>query len=340
MAIKNAKTFAQVQTELQNLPLGEHKLIDIVKIIKQCETFKDNTLDSFKPAIIDESESTVNLDEVYVDLTYQRKLKLKKLLQHLQRSGGFNLEEAGHIDIAVRSNKKKFVWDGFRRSIMALLCGMIRIEHSCYTHTAPTIELQRIKEAELFTVRNAKSERMGADEIFFARYAAGEEYAKDMKHVLDRANINICGLKPGGRNMGGFAFVEKELGYQEREYGSLVDKNILDDDFVWASEQLQDNFEEGQLSSYLVCALANTRQVLKNDAESDIKDELFSENFKEWASKEGNKQKTLIEKPIKNRVIETITFRILREIVKLNGRAQTLSGLSKEDLELLEDLED
>ena len=119
-----------------------------------------------------------------------------------------------------------------------------------------------------------------------------------------------------------------------------IDKNILDDDFVWASEQLQDNFEEGQLSSYLVCALANTRQVLKNDAESDIKDELFSENFKEWASKEGNKQKTLIEKPIKNRVIETITFRILREIVKLNGRAQTLSGLSKEDLELLEDLED
>ena len=339
MAIKNAKTFAQVQTELQNLPLGEIKLTDIVKIIKQCETFKDKTLDSFKPVIIDESESTVNLDEVYVDLTYQRKLKLKKLLQHLQRSGGFCLARAGHIDIAVRSNKKKFVWDGFRRSIMALLCGMIRLEHSCFKHPASTIDQQRIKEAELFTDRNAKSERMGADEIFFARYAACEKHATEMKHVLDRANINICGLKPGGRNMGGFAFVEKELGYQEREDGSLVDKKILDDDFVWASEQLQENFEEGQLSSYLVCALANTRQVLRNDIQSDISDSVLQNKFEEWASEKDNKQKTLIEKPIKNRVIETITFRILKEIVKLNGRAQTLSGLSKEDLQLLEDSE-
>ena len=61
-------------------------------------------------------------------------------------------------------------------------------------------------EAELFLARNSKNEVMGANEIFFARYAKGESEAIKMGDVLHRANINICGLKPGGKNMGGFAF--------------------------------------------------------------------------------------------------------------------------------------
>src|SRR5210317_1603119 len=167
MATTGKMTFDEVNTALKNLPLGEHKLIDIVAIILKCETFKEETLKSFVEATFGKGESVVKLDELYVDLNYQRKLKLKNLLRNLKTSKGFSKEKAGHIDVAVRSNGKKFVWDGFRRSIMALLCKMTEIAASTYNH-ADEFDSKKARryEAELFLARNAKNEEMGADEIY------------------------------------------------------------------------------------------------------------------------------------------------------------------------------
>ena len=216
MANTGKMTFDKVRTALKDLPLGDHKLIDIVAIVKKCDTFTDETLDSFIGAFYDKNSSTVKLEDLYVDLTYQRKLKLDNLLKNLKRNKGFSKEKAGHIDVARRPNGRLYVWDGFRRAIMALICNMDKIAVSIYTHD-PKINNTKARqyEAELFLARNSKNEVMGANEIFFARYAKGESEAIKMGDVLHRANINICGLKPGGKNMGGFAFVEKSLGYHE-----------------------------------------------------------------------------------------------------------------------------
>ena len=76
------------------------------------------------------SSGSVRLDELYVDLTYQRKLRLAKIIQKIIKNEGFCKDVAGTIDVAYRPNRKdpngrqgmKFVWDGFRRSLMVGLC--------------------------------------------------------------------------------------------------------------------------------------------------------------------------------------------------------------------------
>ena len=336
------KTFDEVKKELKDLPLGDHKFTDIIKIITSCTTFTDETINSFVGAVYEEFDSTVPLDELYVDLTYQRKLKLLKILQHLKRKYngkmGFSKEKAGHIDIAIRPNGRKYVWDGFRRAIMALLCNMKEIACSVYTHNPNISNLKaRQYEAELFLARNDKNETMGAAEIFFARVAKGEEQAKEMRSVLDRANIDILGLRPGGKQMGGFAFVEKMLGYHERVEGEKVTKTIEDDNFIDASLSIQSAWStNSSVGSYLVCALANTRALIKEN-DPTTTEGMLDKMLADYAK--NNTQKSLTENRISNKPLESVTYNILKKVMKKNGDAKKLSGLAAEDISIIEDSE-
>ena len=341
MAISGKKTFTQVQAELLALPLGEYLVSDIVKIIQQCDTLPEKTTESFVAAVYDkeDGESLYPLNELWVDLNYQRKLKLKNLLNNLKTHGGYSKEKAGHIDIAIRPNGKAFDWDGFRRAVMALLCGMEKIAVSTYKHKrSRSPEDCKKYEAELFLARNAKNEAMGANEIFFARYAQGEEWANKMNTVLNRANINVCGLKPGGKNMGGFAVVEKSLGYHERMAGEVVSKDISDDDFVFASQLIQSAWsKDPSIGAYLVCGLANTRATLRSDTDSDFDDTDIEEAIIKYAS--SNTQKDLSDNRVSNKPLQSVTFNILKYAMKLNGKSKKLSGLNSEDIDLIEDQE-
>jgi hypothetical protein len=338
MANTGKMTFDKVRTALKDLPLGDHKLIDIVAIVKKCDTFTDETLDSFIGAFYDKNSSTVKLEDLYVDLTYQRKLKLDNLLKNLKRNKGFSKEKAGHIDVARRPNGRLYVWDGFRRAIMALICDMENIAVSIYTHD-PKINNTKARqyEAELFLARNSKNEVMGANEIFFARYAKGESEAIKMGDVLHRANINICGLKPGGKNMGGFAFVEKSLGYHEVIDNEKVVKTIKDDDFIDSALSIQSAWPtNGSVGSYLVCALANVRSIIRENDPETTEGEL-DRALAKYA--ENNSQKSLTESRVSNKPLESVTFSILKKVLKKNGQSKKLSGLSDDDIAMLEDEE-
>lgn len=338
MANTGKMTFDKVRTALKDLPLGDHKLIDIVAIVKKCDTFTDETLDSFIGAFYDKNSSTVKLEDLYVDLTYQRKLKLDNLLKNLKRNKGFSKEKAGHIDVAKRPNGRLYVWDGFRRAIMALICNMDKIAVSIYTHD-PKINNTKARqyEAELFLARNSKNEVMGANEIFFARYAKGESEAIKMGDVLHRANINICGLKPGGKNMGGFAFVEKSLGYHEVIDNEKVVKTIKDDDFIDSALSIQSAWPtNGSVGSYLVCALANVRSIIRENDPETTEGEL-DRALAKYA--ENNAQKSLTESRVSNKPLESVTFSILKKVLKKNGQSKKLSGLSDDDIAMLEDEE-
>jgi hypothetical protein len=338
MANTGKMTFDKVRTALKDLPLGDHKLIDIVAIVKKCDTFTDETLDSFIGAFYDKNSSTVKLEDLYVDLTYQRKLKLDNLLKNLKRNKGFSKEKAGHIDVARRPNGRLYVWDGFRRAIMALICDMEKIAVSIYTHD-PKINNTKARqyEAELFLARNSKNEVMGANEIFFARYAKGESEAIKMGDVLHRANINICGLKPGGKNMGGFAFVEKSLGYHEVIDNEKVVKTIKDDDFIDSALSIQSAWPtNGSVGSYLVCALANVRSIIRENDPETTEGEL-DRALAKYA--ENNSQKSLTESRVSNKPLESVTFSILKKVLKKNGQSKKLSGLSDDDIAMLEDEE-
>ena len=92
-----------VAQKLRTLPLGEHKLIDIIKIIVEADQYQKEGLFNNSPfgRIINKDyddnfysdEITKQLKELFpngledlwVDITYQRLLKLKKIVEHLRR---------------------------------------------------------------------------------------------------------------------------------------------------------------------------------------------------------------------------------------------------------------
>ena len=138
----------EVSYKLRTLPLGEHRLTDIIKIIIESDPHQQEGLfndspygrivnkdfdDNFYPDdIIRQLQDLFpnGLLDLWVDITYQRVLKLRKIIEHLRRKDmngiddlQFNKMLCGSIDIAVRPNGKGFVWDGFRRCIIALLNG-------------------------------------------------------------------------------------------------------------------------------------------------------------------------------------------------------------------------
>ena len=170
---------SEVAYKLRTLPLGEHKLIDIIKIIIEADQYQKEGLfnnspfgrifnkdydDNFYPDEITKQLKELfpnGLEDLWVDITYQRVLKLKKIVDHLRRKdmhGGdlmFNKMLCGSVDIAVRPNGKGFVWDGFRRCIIAILNGKRFIKTSIEHHDSSTsIEDCRRLEAFVYEIKN------------------------------------------------------------------------------------------------------------------------------------------------------------------------------------------
>ena len=85
-----------------NAMSGVVKLIDIINIIHKIDNFKEETLDKLNKCddynIQDGYGKLISLDEIYIDLSYQRKLKLQEVINRLIEDSGFNKMAAGHVD--------------------------------------------------------------------------------------------------------------------------------------------------------------------------------------------------------------------------------------------------
>ena len=133
-------TFKEVDKYLKQLELKTYSIKEIADIIKNItslckeglfvEDLNNNFYKKFELIMHPETGKKISLNDCYVDLTYQRVLKLKVLVEHLKaidRSKNpmqYDKMCAGSIDIAIRPNGKIYVWDGFRRSLIALLKGI------------------------------------------------------------------------------------------------------------------------------------------------------------------------------------------------------------------------
>ena len=114
-------TFVQVAKDLSRLPIGEHKLSDIVSQIRSISSKKYDTQQflskqNYDQAWIVNKCNEARLDDIWVDISYQRSLKLKKIYDHLKArnmddSGFVNFSEtlAGTVEYAIRQNAKKFI---------------------------------------------------------------------------------------------------------------------------------------------------------------------------------------------------------------------------------------
>jgi len=334
MANLNTMTFSKVNSELQALTLGEHKLTDILKIIMSCQTFTPSQLASFKLAPgtgkTSDSESKADLNEMWVDFGYQRKMTLPTILNNLESQEGFNNQSSGHIDVTIRPNGKTYVWDGFRRAIMALMCGEKELAASTYIHPSdrPSDSCSEF-EAGLFLYRNAWNEKMGANEIFVGKVC--KKYPKSllMQKVLERANININGLYKGGKNTKSVAYLEVALGYNEVRGDTEVVKKIEDNDFIDSSLAIQTAWDESSIGAYMICGLANVISILRKNPEEVTTYEIY-QKLVDYAKT--NKELTLTKPRIASKATQSVTFAILTKVLKRNiPDSRKLAGLNDEE---------
>ena len=250
--------FSVVAKRLAELDPGPHSILEIVQEIKGIDNLKvDLAKLEKKSNYYNDYGDTCNIKDLYVDITYQRKVRLQKLLNQLETLGGYDTSVAGTIDTIVRPNigksGKRFVWDGLRRTIMYGLCGgeIIRISPSRHSEKLTDEECLQ-KEARLFKIRNADSEKMTPEEIFKSKVVYGDDVALDQLSILYKAKLNIEGLTPFTK-LGGFTLFDKCYHEAVKE-GRLKSfrKSIIE-----ASKIMQDAWpDDEKISVYVLCGLA------------------------------------------------------------------------------------
>ena len=273
----------KVAYDLRTLPLGEHRLISIIKLIVDADQYQKEGLfnnspfgrifnkdydDNFYPDEITKQLKELfpnGLEDLWVDITYQRVLKLKKIVDHLRRKdmhGGdlmFNKMLCGSVDIAVRPNGKGFVWDGFRRCIIAILNGKRFIKTSIEHHDSSTsIEDCRRLEAFVYEIKNGESESMAKEELYKSGIVYQKEDALKLQKVIVEMCVDVLGTNPGNPELGAFS-----------EFQDTVLKERLGstDYLVQASFKQQKAWSDPTLTGYLTCGLAKFLDTLDKEDE-------------------------------------------------------------------------
>ena len=267
--------FTEVDKYLKNLELKTYSIKEIADIIRSIVSltkeglFVDDYDDDFYKDIElifnPNNDEKISLEDCYVDLTYQRVLKLKQLVDHLRsidQDGNpmqYDKMCAGSIDLAIRPDGKCYVWDGFRRSLIALLKGVRYPLFSVYVHPKTrSIKKCRAVEAFAFKKRNGDNEAMARDELYKSGIVF--ENPKDLKTkgILEESSLDVLKTVPDAeKDLSGFAEFED----------TIIKERVEPDSLIKASKVVSRGWEkESTVSSYVVCGLAKYIQLLEDDA--------------------------------------------------------------------------
>ena len=345
-----------VEKQLKNLPIGEYRLIEIIKIIVSADEYqKEGLFDRspygrlIKTKFEDDDtfyrESQIKefkdffpngLEDVWVDLNYQRVLKLKQLISHLKRKdmGGmkllnYNRMLAGSIDIAVRPDGRGFVWDGFRRSIIALLNNKRFIQTSIEEHEQmSSAEDCQALEAFVFKIKNGFQENMAKEELYKSGIVYKETDAMKLNKVIREMGVNVLGTNPNNPELGAFS-----------EFQDTVLKKKLDSTefLVQAAFKMKSAWsKDTNLTGYTLCGLAKfleTLEKLDEDGNNVVDFEFHTahpntkkktcevENkLTEYAKT--NKQTDLCANRLAGWAIESVAFNVGTKVMGLNRDQQ------------------
>tara|TARA_B100000780_G_C21055315_1_gene423951 strand:- start:44 stop:1147 length:1104 start_codon:yes stop_codon:yes gene_type:complete len=205
--LKNSTKFSEIDACLKTLKINTlYSIQEIINTIKQLNLPDIEKLE--KPQAYGKEFDTMDLKDIYVDMTYQRKLNLRNLLNNLVKQGGFKKGAAGTVDVAYRPNQEiDVVWDGFRRCIKAGIMGLDKIRVSRTIHSDIWTEEQcQEEEAKLFKCRNTQ-DKMKVEELFKASVVAKDPIALEQLELLKNCNLNVEGLNtnPKAISLGGLA---------------------------------------------------------------------------------------------------------------------------------------
>lgn len=334
--ITTSSKFSEVSGAILNLN-GVVTIKDIVDAILQINNFQQDTLDKIKKKNSMELYGTYQfafheyLDNLKVDMTYQRRVRLRQLLNKLTDGKGFNSHGAGAIDVAMRG-KDAFVWDGLRRSILAGIAGCDYIPVFRYTHDRlDSVTAMQQKEAKFFKMRNADTETMKPEEIFKSKVVYNDPMAIRILDVIKDANLDVEGLNSGYTVMHGF-----------RELENKLFSKVQSDEVVRASKIIRSVFsKENVVSSYLLIGLALLLQ--KNDElDGPLTDSEIESQLTTWVNADEDRtQSTLTKKRLNGKPSESIAWTISQRAVNFNGQQEDLITklkLQPDDTEILEDM--
>ena len=181
--MKKSDAFGQI-----NAMSGVVKLIDIINIVKSIDNFKEDTLDNLKP--VDDYSDGTPLDEIYIDLSYQRKLKLQELINRLLSHNGFDKTAAANAGIL--------------------------------TSGASETKAREL-EANKFELRNGHASKVSAGALFKSQVTGNRKEAIETLEVMKICKLNIEGVNPDvdAYDLGGFAFFLKH--YRKYQVRNLLD---------------------------------------------------------------------------------------------------------------------
>ena len=324
--------FTEVDKYLKNLELKTYSIKEIADIIRNIVSlakeglFVDDYDDDFYKDIElifnPNDDDKLSLENCYVDLTYQRVLKLKQLVDHLRatdKDGNpmqYDKMCAGSIDLAIRPDGKCYVWDGFRRSLIALLKGIRYPLFSVYVHPKTrTIQDCRAVEAFAFKKRNGDNEAMARDELYKSGIVF--ENPKDLKTrgILEESGLDVLKTVPDAeKDLSGFAEFED----------TIIKERVEPDSLIKASKVVSRGWEkESTVSSYVVCGLAKYIQLLDDDALSwsanvtgrDDETCDFVPLVRKYA--ENHNMTELTKNRLSNMGVATVAFRIATQVLQV-----------------------
>ena len=91
--MKKQEAFGEI-----NAMSGIVKLETIINTLKSIDNFQEETINKLNP--VDDYSGGTPLNEIYIDLDYQRKLKSQEIINRLVDGSGFDKTAAGHLDLA------------------------------------------------------------------------------------------------------------------------------------------------------------------------------------------------------------------------------------------------
>ena len=307
-----------VDAALKSLPINKtYSIQEIVDTIKQITNFQSGTEDSFKftesGSYDNDGGSSFALSDLYVDMSYQRRIRLRKILEKLATIDGYDKNVAGWVDVAYRPCQDMyFVWDGLRRCIMVGLCGGEYINASLFKHPSKLFEEEcRQKEAFYFKVRNAEKENMTKEEIFKAEVVYGDETALALLALLKKCDLDVEGLNPQGTQLGGFKAFQDIHG------------RIPKDTIINASKLYKEAWnKEPQVLGYGLCGLAYLLNI-KDDEDNLVLDNYYTnaeirQHLRDYALL-SNKPKSICNPRLNSKPFPSIAANITKNVLKDNN---------------------
>jgi hypothetical protein len=322
LIIKSSKK-SEVAAALATLKINKtYSIKEIIDTIKQVCNHQIDTTDSLKMISGNYAgENTILLDKLYVDMTYQRRIRLAKIINKLKKVGGFDKDVAGAIDIALRPSGKNYVWDGLRRAIMVGMCGGDRITASKYQHPSTLYDDEcRKVEARFYKIRNADDEKLAFEEIFKAKVGYEDPIAISQLGLLKECELDVEGLNEKGVQLGGL-----------KAFDEIYNK--IDSDIIVKASKLYRNAwnNQPQVLGYGLAGLATLLSVEGFEDHYDYDD--VRSMLREYAL--NNKPNTITNPRINSAAFKSIAYNIATKVLKDNNGLKS-ALLDSEQMEVME----